>query len=91
MSATKGRTGVLIFVSLLERYAEVIGDQAIAEKFTQADWQKVIDEMLPVLQERKACDALVLAVERCGGMLAAHFPPARQNTNELPDGFIVLS
>ena len=91
MSATKERTGVLIFVSLLERYVEVIGDRAIAEKLTQRDWQTIIDEMLPLLRDRRSADALVLAVQRCGALLAKHFPAGATNRNELPDRFIVLN
>ena len=90
LSATRERTGVLIFVSLLEHYVEVIGDKAIAEKLTQHDWQKIVDDMLPLLKEKQTTDALVLAVHRCGALLATHFPAGRHNPNELPDHFIVL-
>jgi len=91
MSNTRGRTGVLIFVSLLEHYVEVIGDQEIAAKLTPKDWKKIVDEMLPLLREKKTADALILAVEQCGALLAAHFPPGKDNPNELPDNFIILS
>ncbi len=91
MSATRERTGVLIFVSLLERYVEVIGDKAIAEKLSQRDWQVIIDEMLPLLRDKKSVDAMVLAVQHCGALLAQHFPAGAQNKNQLPDRFIVLT
>jgi putative membrane protein len=91
ISATRARTGVLIFVSLLERYVEVIGDKDIAVKISHADWQKIVDEMLPLLREKRAADALMLAVDRCGKMLAQHFPAGKRNPNELPDHFIVLN
>ena len=90
ITATRKRTGVLIFVSLHERYVEVIGDRDIAEKLSQRDWQKIIDDMLPLLRDKKTVDALVLAVERCGQLLTAHFPAGESNPNELPDRFIVL-
>lgn len=88
---TGGRTGVLIFVSLLERYIEVIGDTAIAQKVTKADWQKIIDAMLPMLANKQTTDALVLGVEHCGAILKQHFPEGSNKTNELPDHFIVLN
>lgn len=90
MHGTRGRTGVLIFVSLLERHCEVIGDTAIAAKVTQATWQAIVDEMLPILREGRIADGLVTGVERCGAVLAQHFPPGAPETNELPDRFIVL-
>ena len=88
--ATQGRTGVLIFVSLFERYVEVIGDQAISSKLKPGDWDKIVKEMLPLLRDKRTPDALVLAVERCGAWLAKHFPPGDKNPNELSDQFIVL-
>ena len=88
--ATQGRTGVLIFVSLFERYVEVIGDQAISSKLKPGDWDKIVKEMLPLLRDKRTPDALVLAVERCGALLAKHFPPGDKNPNELSDQFIVL-
>jgi putative membrane protein len=88
---THGRTGVLIFVSMLERYCEIIGDVAIASKVNHQTWQGIVNEMLPHLREGQLTDALVHAVHRCGHVLAQHFPPGSENSNELPDHFIVLN
>jgi putative membrane protein len=90
MHGTGGRTGVLIFVSLLERHCEIIADTAIDNKVTHQDWQAIIDGMLPLLRQGKTTDALILAVNCCGKILAQHFPPGAPNPNELPDHFIVL-
>lgn len=88
---TGGRTGVLIFVSLLERYCEIIGDTAIASKVSHQTWQNIIDEMLPHLRSGDLTEGLVQAIERCGHELTKHFPPGAANPNELPDHFIVLN
>lgn len=88
---TGGRTGVLIFVSLLEHYVEIVADTAIAAKVSHADWQRIVDQMLPLLKVHQLTDALVLGVEHSGEKLAKHFPPSATNPNELPDHFIVLS
>jgi putative membrane protein len=90
MHGTRRRTGVLIFVSLLERHCEVIGDTAIAAKVNHATWQAIVDEMLPTLREGRIADGLIHGVERCGAELAQHFPPGAPEPNELPDRFIVL-
>jgi putative membrane protein len=42
---TKNRTGVLIFVSLAERYARIIADEGIAQKVHAAEWQAAIDAL----------------------------------------------
>ena len=35
----KDRTGILIFVSLAERYARIIADDGIAARVPQSEWQ----------------------------------------------------
>ena len=87
---TVGRTGVLIFISQIERYCEIVGDTAITAAVPQAEWQAIIDAMLPMLRRGKVADALVMATQRCGGVLARYFPPSTDNPDELPDRFIVL-
>ncbi len=91
LSDTKARTGVLIFVSLFERYVEIIGDRSIAEKLKHSDWQKIVDQMLPLMRNKKTPEALVFGVEHCGALLAEHFPRRGKSTNELPNTFIVLN
>ncbi len=88
--STGGRTGVLIFVSLLEHYVEIVADTAIAAKVSHVEWQRIVDQMLPLLKAHKLTEALVLGVEQSGDKLAIHFPPSATNPNELPDHFIVL-
>lgn len=88
--STRGRTGILIFVSLLERYCEVVADTEIAAKVPQATWQAIVDEMLPLLRAGDVAEGLVHGVERCGTILADKFPPGRSNSNELPNHLIVL-
>jgi putative membrane protein len=88
--ATEGRTGVLIFVSLVERYCEIVADLAISSKVDNSHWQFVVSEMLPLLRRRQQAEALILGVKRCGDFLAKHFPPGTPNPNELPDHLIII-
>ena len=37
------RTGILIFVSLAERYARIIADEGIAARVPQSEWQAAVD------------------------------------------------
>lgn len=87
---TRGRNGLLIFVSQVERYCEIVGDTAVAAKVPQSEWQAVIDAMLPQMRHGKVADALVMATDRCGDILSRHFPPDQDNSDELPDRFIVI-
>jgi putative membrane protein len=90
LHTTHARTGVLIFVSLLERYCEIVADTSIAEKVDHETWQAIIDEMMPIIREGNLDDGLERGLKRCGDVLARHFPPGALNPNELPDHLIIL-
>lgn len=87
---TEGRTGVLIFVSLAERYAEIVADTGISQKVSQDDWNSIIDGLTKGASRDRLADALVEAVNRSGALLAAHFPPGSNDRNELPDHVVEL-
>lgn len=87
---TKGRTGVLIYVSFVERYAEVIADEAIYRKVPPSAWEDVVGELTNHLARGTTTEGFIRAIERCGKMLAKHFPPGRAPSNELPNHLIVL-
>ncbi|MBM3655296.1 MAG: hypothetical protein FJX06_21325, partial [Alphaproteobacteria bacterium] len=46
VSATKARTGVLIFVSCAERYARIVADDAIAAKIASEEWRGALELLL---------------------------------------------
>ena len=85
MGRTGGRTGVLIFVSLAERYARIVADEAITARVPQSEWQDAVDALIGHMREDRIADGYVEAIERCGRVLAAHFPRRPDDRNELPD------
>jgi putative membrane protein len=90
LHTTRGRTGVLIFVALAERYCEIIADTAIAAKVPPEAWRGIIDRLLAEIGAGRAIDGLVGAIAAAGTILAQHFPPGANNPDELPDHLIVL-
>jgi putative membrane protein len=90
LHTTRGRTGVLIFVSFAEHYAEVIADDGIYKKVPQATWEQVVDELTAHLGRGARTAGFLAAIETCGEILAAHFPPGVGDQNELPNHLIVL-
>lgn len=90
LHTTAGRTGVLIFVSVAERYAEVLADSGINAKVPKGTWQTLVDRLTSELAEGRAADGFVHAIEQAGALLAQHFPPGTNDPNELPDHLIVL-
>jgi putative membrane protein len=89
---TQARTGVLIFVSLAERYAEIIADAGINEKVTPEVWEKAVADLTAAIRQGRIGDGFVSAIAQCGAVLAEHFPlpPGSSNPNELPDKLIEI-
>jgi putative membrane protein len=85
---TKNRGGVLVFVSLAERYARIIADDGIAQKVHSSEWQAAIDALTGHMRAGRIAQGFIAAIERCGAVLAAHAPPDG-SPNELPDRLYV--
>ena len=90
LHTTEGRTGVLVFVSAAERYAEVLADAAIHRKVPEAEWQAIVDALTTAIGEGQAVDGFVAAVDAIGKRLAQHFPPGSADRARLPNHLIVL-
>jgi len=80
---TTGSTGILIYVSLFERMAWVLGDRAISEKLDQAKWDETKDLVIDGLRNGKPAEGICSAIRRCGELLLQHFPVAPDEVNEL--------
>jgi len=86
---TRNRSGVLIFVSLAERYARIIADEGVALKVPNAEWQAAIDALTGHMRDGRIAAGFIAAIERCGAVLAAHAPPDG-SPNTLPDRLYVM-
>jgi putative membrane protein len=87
---TRDRTGVLIFVSLAERQAEVVADEGIYAKVDETVWNEAVCALVARAREGRLADGMVEAVQLCGNVLAQHFPPRPDDVNELPDRVVEL-
>jgi len=81
---TRHGTGVLIFISLLERRVWILGDKGINDKVTPAFWDSLVAELTKGIREGKALDALCSVITKCGTELTKHFP-GRHKVNEIDD------
>ncbi len=66
---TRDRTGILIFISLLERRVLVIGDAGINAKVKQEEWDAVASRVANGLCSGKPAEGLLAAIEQCGVLL----------------------
>lgn len=90
MHLTEHRTGVLVFVSVAEHYAEIVADSGINAKVAPAVWQDAVNAAVAAIREGRIGDGLVAAVERCGAVLAEHFPPGAINRDEVPNKVVEM-
>jgi uncharacterized membrane protein len=85
---TNERNGVLIFVAPRAQKFAVIGDQGVHARCGEKFWQELVDTMRGHFQKENFTDALVHAINETGKLLAAHFPRAAGDKNELPDSIV---
>ena len=90
LDKTAQRTGVLIFASAAERYAEIIADAGINAKVDAEVWDDAIAALVGAIKDGRAGDGFVAAIEKCGAVLAQHFPPGALQKDELPDRLVEL-
>lgn len=87
---TRHHSGVLFFVSLAERYVEIVADKGIHEKLGEAHWQGIIDKFVTRVRRGQVVDGFVDAIGACGAAMAEHYPPDPNDVSELSDGLIEL-
>jgi putative membrane protein len=87
---TAGRTGILIYLSVAERRAEIVADEAILKVTDDHTWGEAMTALIAEVREGRAADGICAAIERVGGVLAEHFPRSADDINEIPDKLIEL-
>ncbi|RUW21258.1 MULTISPECIES: TPM domain-containing protein [unclassified Mesorhizobium] len=87
---TSARTGVLIFVSIAERYAEIVADSGIDAKVGQHVWDGVVRDLTRHAGDDRLADGFVKAIESVGAVLAEHFPVTAGDANELDDHLVEI-
>ena len=89
---TKARTGVLIFVSLAERHAEIVADAGINEKVTPQVWENAVAALTAAVKQGRIADGFIAAIAQCGAVLTEHFPvpPGAAKVDELPDNLVEI-
>ena len=86
---TKGRTGVLILVSMLERRVHILADKGINDHVPAGTWDGLVNGIIAGIRTGHATDAICTAIAECGVLLTQVSPAdSRDNPNELPNTLI---
>ena len=83
MHRTRDRNGVLIYISVADRWVAVIGDKAINEAVPQGFWNDVVGVLKLHFAASRRADGLAEAVHMVGAKLQAFFPLRSDDSNEL--------
>lgn len=89
MHKTREQTGILIFVSLMERQAVVLADSGIASRLPQDTWEDVIQTALSGSRTGRWQEGLAAAIRECGRLLHDQFPVSPTDRNELTNRVLV--
>ena len=87
---TSGATGMLIYVSLFEHMAVVLGDQEVLDKLGQPFLDRLCQQLTEGLHQRKPTDALCGVIENAGMELSGPLPRDEGDVNELQDALVLI-
>ena len=83
---TKGRTGILILVSMLERRVHILADKGVNDHVPAGTWEGLVNGIIVGIRTGHTTAAICTAIAACGVLLAQVSPAeSRDNPNELPD------
>ena len=71
---TRDGTGVLVFASLREHRAVVIGDRGIHARMGDAEWNRAVEALTEGMRRGSPGDGFVAAIAVVGSRLEEHFP-----------------
>ncbi len=87
---TQFKTGVLIYISLLEKQIVVLADKAINERVGPEQWAHTVTAITKGIQEKNLFQGLQNGLKECGQILEKEFPHTSIQANQLPDRLIIL-
>ena len=87
---TEARVGILLYLSLDERIAEIIADEAIHKVVPPERWGEAMAALIDRVRVGEPGQGMAAAVAAIGTIIAEHFPKTETDRNELPDRLIEL-
>ena len=87
---TTGASGLLIFVSLYERMAVVLGDRSVVEALGQIFCEELCRRLTTGLRSDDVAGAICDTIHHAATSLESALPRTEHDVNELPDTLVLL-
>jgi putative membrane protein len=89
VQGTSKRTGVLIFVSVMEKKAVILADEGISSKLPPETWDHLLVDFRVKLNQGQWVEGFTEAIRECGKHLKTHFPISTPSGNQLKNHLVV--
>lgn len=86
---TRDKTGIFIYISLLEKQVVVYGDEGINAKIKEDEWQNLVDIIIKSIKNKNITQGIIDGLKASNELLKQKFPIKTDDTNELPNKLIL--
>ncbi len=90
LNNTQTKQAIMFFVSVEEKYVEIITDSNIKEKIPDSKWQDIVDVFIEDVKKENIYLGYSKAIDSCSSILIENFPVKQNDVNELEDEIIEL-
>ena len=87
---TSGATGLLVYISLFEHTAVVLGDQEVLDKLGQASLDGLCQQLTEGLKRGHPTEAICGAIAEAGTQLSGPLPRDAGDVNELHNALVLI-
>jgi putative membrane protein len=87
---TRGRTGVLIFVSVAEHHVEIVADEGIDRVVPPGTWDKAVAAFVAEVRAGRVAEGFLAIIAEVGGQLARYAPRQPDDVDERPNRLVEL-
>ncbi|HEX4158478.1 MAG TPA: hypothetical protein VHY79_08375 [Rhizomicrobium sp.] len=77
LASSKQKGGMLFFVSLGERYAEIIADRETHARVGGPPWKEIVGNYLAAAKQGHIADGIVTAIDACADVISSPSPAQR--------------
>lgn len=90
LQKTSNHQAVMIYVSVYERYVQILTDSAISSQIDNSVWQKTVDKFITRVKNQEFEDGYLKAIKEIGKILIEKFPVQENDKNELSNHLIEI-